>query len=66
MKPCTAGSAKPHWATYFTVRDVDASAREATRLGAEIVSPLTESGASRSCGIASPQGVVFYLMRREK
>jgi predicted enzyme related to lactoylglutathione lyase len=58
------GNGRSHWATYFTVRDVDASAREAARLGARLFLPVTESpGIGKFCGISSPQGVTFYVIQ---
>jgi predicted enzyme related to lactoylglutathione lyase len=62
IRPCTAFGPEPHWATYFTVKDIDASVREAIRLGGTLRSPMSEAGAARFAGIESPQGVGFYLM----
>ncbi len=57
------GNMPPHWATYFTVRDVDATAREAVKLGATICVPLMDvQGVGRFCGIRSPQGVSFHAI----
>jgi predicted enzyme related to lactoylglutathione lyase len=57
------GNVAPHWATYFTVDDVDATAREAVNLGGTIVVPLqTVEGVGRFCGIRSPQGVMFHAI----
>ena len=54
------GAMPPYWATYFTVSDVDATARLAGELGARMCSPVREvPGVGRFCRIASPQGVVF-------
>jgi uncharacterized protein len=53
-----------HWGTYFTVADADEAAREASALGGEIVVPprdIPEIG--RFCGLKSPQGVPFYIIR---
>lgn len=51
----------PNWATYFTVSDVDATFREAARLGAStLVPPQDVPGIGRFCGLTSPQGVAFY------
>src|SRR5262249_20638848 len=44
----------PRWLTYFTVDDVAAAARQATRRGGKLVS--LDDGASL---VRSPQGVVF-------
>jgi predicted enzyme related to lactoylglutathione lyase len=57
------GSMPPHWATYFTVKDVDATAREAVELGGKICVSLKDvPGVGRFCGITSPQGVTFYAI----
>jgi len=57
------GSMRPHWGTYFTVKDVDATAREAVELGGKICLPLTDvPSVGRFCGIMSPQGVAFYVI----
>ena len=54
----------PHWATTFTVNDVDEAARRAVELGAELcVAPTDVPGVMRFCSIASPQGVAFSLVR---
>jgi len=57
------GSMRPHWGTYFTVKDVDATAREAVELGGKICVPLKDvPSVGRFCGITSPQGVMFYVI----
>lgn len=54
----------PHWATYFTVSDPDATVREAEKLGAVIcVPPRDIPGVGRFAGIISPQGVTFYVIK---
>ncbi len=58
------GDVRPHWGVYFTVEDVDETARLAGELGAEVFIPpqdIPEVG--RFCGISSPQGVMFYAIR---
>jgi predicted enzyme related to lactoylglutathione lyase len=53
----------PHWGVYFTADDVDATAREALRLGGTVFVPLRDiPNVGRFCGIASPQGVRFYAI----
>ena len=57
------GDARPSWITYFTVRNVDQTVRQATGLGATICVPardLPQGG--RFAGLVSPQGVVFFVM----
>ena len=57
------GNPPSHWGVYFTVRDCDATAREATALGATLcVPPRDIPNVGRFCGIVSPQGVVFYAI----
>jgi uncharacterized protein len=57
------GPIPPHWAVYFTVDDVDRTAREALALGAASCVPAQDiPGVGRFCGLASPQGVVFYVI----
>lgn len=60
------GAIPPHWAVYFTVADVDATATLATELGATIcVPPQDVPGVGRFVGITSPQGVTFFVIRYE-
>jgi predicted enzyme related to lactoylglutathione lyase len=55
---------KPHWGTYFTVDDADEAARVAQGLGATLfVPPMDIPGIGRFCGIKSPQGVMFYVIK---
>jgi hypothetical protein len=57
------GPMPPHWGTYFTVDDVDASARIAEAAGGRITMPLMNvPDTGRMVGIASPQGVHFYMI----
>jgi uncharacterized protein len=58
------GTMRPHWGTYFTVKDVDETAREAVGLGARLCVPVRDlPGVGRFCGITSPQGVKFYVIK---
>ena len=58
------GPIRPHWGTYFTVKDVDEAAREAVELGASLCVPVRDiPGVGRFCGITSPQGVTFYAIK---
>ena len=44
--------------------DADAAAEEAVRLGATLCVPVQDiPGVGRFCGITSPQGVMFYVIR---
>jgi uncharacterized protein len=58
------GNMRPHWATYFTVRDAHHAAREAARLGGQVCAIVQElPGLGLYCGITSPQGVGFHLIQ---
>jgi len=58
------GTMRPHWGTYFTVKDVDETARGAVGLGARLCVPARDiPGVGRFCGITSPQGVTFYAIK---
>lgn len=64
MKIPEGMGAPPHWATYFTVNDADEAARKALELGATLLMPLADvPQVGRICGITSPQGVTFYVIR---
>lgn len=61
--PADMAGMPPHWSTYFTVNNVDATARDAAALGAAIcVPPQDVPGVGRFCGITSPQGVTFFVI----
>ena len=52
------------WSTYFTVNDVDESVAKATSLGANVFMPAMDiPNVGRMAGLASPQGVMFYLIK---
>ncbi|MBL0169903.1 MAG: VOC family protein [Gemmatimonadaceae bacterium] len=58
------GSMPPHWAVYFTVNDIDATAGDAVARGGSICVPVRDiPGVGRFCGIISPQGVMFYTIQ---
>jgi hypothetical protein len=58
------GDMRPHWGTYFTVTDADETAREAVALGATLCVPVMDiPDVGRFCGITSPQGVTFYVIK---
>jgi predicted enzyme related to lactoylglutathione lyase len=53
-----------YWATYITVKDVDAVARKAEELGAEMVVPPTDvPGVGRFSTFQDPQGAVINVMQ---
>jgi hypothetical protein len=61
-----SGDPRPHWATFFTVRDADAAARDAVALGGKVRVPARDVfGIGRFCGLSSPQDVPFYVIRYE-
>ena len=54
----------PHWMTYFTVTDCDASAAKAKDSGANIyMGPMTFEKIGRIAVLADPQGAVFALFQ---
>jgi len=58
------GSMPPHWATYFTVTDPDEAGRKAEELGGKIVmGPHDIPNVGRFCGLTSPKGVMFFVIR---
>ena len=62
-KPAAAGDAPPHWATYITVDDTDATVAKAKELGATILLPpqdLPEIG--RLAVILDPQGAIISII----
>lgn len=53
----------PHWATYFTVDEVDKTAALAAELGGTVfVPPMDIPQVGRFTGLISPQGVRFYAI----
>lgn len=57
----------PHWGTYFTVDDTDATLAKATALGAKVFIPARDiPGTGRFAGLISPQGVRFYVIEYRK
>ena len=59
MPPQAAG-VPPHWGSYVTVQDVDATARHAEALGAKICVPPTDiPNVGRFCTFQDPQGAVI-------
>jgi uncharacterized protein len=57
------GSIPPHWGVYFTVTDVDATARQVAALSGTItVEPMDIPGTGRFCGLTSPGGVMCYAI----
>lgn len=58
------GDFPPHWGVYFTVDDVDGAERQAASLGATVCVPAQDvPRVGRFCGLISPQGVAFYVIR---
>ncbi|MFD1813062.1 VOC family protein [Rhodococcus gannanensis] len=57
----------PHWALYFGVEDVDASAAQATELGGLVHVPGTDiPGTGRFAILTDPQGGAFALYQETK
>ncbi len=60
----TAGGARPCWAGYINVDDVDATADKVTAAGGAIhMPPWDIPGIGRMAFVADPQGVLFYIMK---
>jgi predicted enzyme related to lactoylglutathione lyase len=58
------GKTSPHWSTYFTVKDVDKTVREATALGGQLCMPVQDvAGVGRFSILTSPQGVTFNVIQ---
>jgi len=58
------GELRPHWTTYFTVRDAEETARQAVELGAKLCMTMKSVPGDRLfCGITSPQGVSFRVVQ---
>jgi predicted enzyme related to lactoylglutathione lyase len=61
--PPHAAGCPPHWGTYITVDDVDATARKAQELGAKTIMPLTDiPNVGRFYTFQDPQGAVISLI----
>ena len=61
--PPQAAGAPPHWGTYVTVDDVDATARKAQELGAKTIVPLTDiPNVGRFYTFQDPQGAVISVI----
>ncbi len=60
----TAQGARPLWAAYVAVDDVDASAQAVREAGGHVFVPPTDiPGTGRFAMVADPQGAPFYIMR---
>ena len=58
------GPMPSHWGVYFAVDDLDAATRDALSHGASAFMPAKDiPGVGRLGGLASPQGVMFYLLQ---
>jgi predicted enzyme related to lactoylglutathione lyase len=61
--PKQAGTMPPHWGTYVTVADVDATAKQAVELGGSLMlQPRDIPGVGRFCLIQDPQGALLYAI----
>ena len=58
--------APPHWLTYISVRDVDATLAQASALGAKTyLEPMDVPTVGRLAVLADPQGATFAIFRAE-
>lgn len=53
----------PHWRTYFTVEDADATAEKAVSLGGSVLRPPTDMPFGRFADVADPQGAMFSIVK---
>lgn len=59
-------AAPPHWLTYISVRDVDATLAQASGLGARTyLEPMDVPTVGRLAVLADPQGATFAIFRAE-
>jgi uncharacterized protein len=64
-KPPKTGE-RPHWSSYVSVADVDASAKAAAANGGKIIEPPFEMGeVGRAARIADPLGAELYVFRNK-
>lgn len=65
MLPMTEewGEMPSHWMVYFSVEDVNASAKKVEELGGKVHVPVTEIEAGHFCVIADPTGGVCTLLQ---
>ena len=62
MAEAKEAGAPPHWLTYISTDDVDATAAKASELGGRVMHPATDiPGAGRFAVLADPQGAVFAI-----
>jgi predicted enzyme related to lactoylglutathione lyase len=60
----SAATARPHWATYLSMEDVDGAAAIAAISGGRVVTPpMDMNGLARCALIADPQGASVHLLR---
>lgn len=62
--PAEAAGMPPMWGVYVTVADVDATIREAEKLGgAVLVQPMDVEGVGRMAVLRDPQGASFSVIK---
>jgi len=62
-----SGGPESHWIAYFSVTDVDATARKATQLGGKVLLPPTDvPGFGRAAVLRDPQGAAFGIFTQLK
>jgi predicted enzyme related to lactoylglutathione lyase len=61
--PESGGNMPPHWITYVSVDDVDASAKRVAELGGKVsLPPMDIPDVGRFCVIRDPQGATLALI----
>jgi predicted enzyme related to lactoylglutathione lyase len=61
--PQVQGNPSPHWGTYVTVQNVDATAQQAKELGAQLIlEPMDIPDVGRFAVLQDPQGAVLSII----
>ena len=62
-----SGGPESHWIAYFSVNDVDSTARKAKQIGGKVLLPPTEvPGFGRAAVLRDPQGAAFGIFTQLK
>lgn len=62
-----SGGPESHWIAYFSVNDVDATARKTKQLGGKVLLPPTDvPGFGRAAVLRDPQGAAFGIFTQLK
>ena len=61
--PKEAEGVPPHWGTYVTVEDVDATVKKAEELGAQVLMGPQDIEVGRIATIRDPQGAAINVIK---